>query len=148
MPRLAAIVLVATVGLVPGCDDASQSPAFPEPDQIYSDVRGRVTALPGDGPVGMPLSIRHEAIPEFVGADGRVNVNSDGSVGMKAMEMPFPEMAPGVSLDGLSQGDPISFEFAVAWDGRSPRYWITSIEELPADTTLDLPTVEDAPADP
>ena len=105
---------------------------------MYRDVRGRVTSLPTGGALSQPLFIRHEAIPDFVGADGEVHVNADGALGMKAMEMPFPEMAPGVSFDGIDAGDPVAFDFAVAWDGRSPRYWITRVEELPADTELEI----------
>jgi hypothetical protein len=137
VPALASAVSIA---LLSACGESGSEPvAFPEPDQIYSDVRGRVTALPSDGPAAMPLSIKHEAIPEFIGSDGVVYVNRDGTPGMKAMDMPFPEMAETVSLDELAVGEPVAFEFAVAWDGTSPRYWVTSIEPLPMDTELELP---------
>ena len=136
-PAMASVVSAA---LLSACgESATETVAFPEPDQVYSDVRGRVTALPGGGPASMPLSIKHEAIPEFIGSDGLVYVNRDGTPGMKAMDMPFPEMADGVSLESLAVGEPVAFEFAVAWDGTSPRYWVTSIEPLPAETELELP---------
>jgi len=140
----AATTLAATLCLCAGCGESPPAAAFPEPDQVYSDVRGRVTVLPGEGPIADPLHIKHEAIPEFVGWDGQVHVNRDGSTGMNAMEMPFPEIAPGVSFEGIEPGDPVAFEFAVAWDGRAPRYWLTAVSELPADVELELPS--EAPA--
>ncbi|MEM7756289.1 MAG: copper-binding protein [Planctomycetota bacterium] len=142
-PILAIVGSAACIGaavVLSACGESgTQAAPFPEPEQVYSDVRGRVTFLPDGRPTSMPLSIKHEAIPEFVGSDGSVYVNRDGTPGMKAMEMPFPEMAPGVTLDDLEVGEPVLFEFAVAWENASPRYWVTAIEALPMDTELDLP---------
>jgi len=138
--------LVASVLVAGGCSEAPSDAALPEPDQVYSDVRARVDAVPTSGPLGEPLLLRHEAIPDFVGANGEVYQNRDGTPGMKAMSMPFPEVAPQVSLDGLTPGQPVTFSFAVAWEAGSPRYWVTQISPLPEGTSLDLPS--DEPIEP
>ena len=120
IPRLAALllvpVLVTTLACGPG--ESGDAEATSPGDGDYT-VRGEITQLPeGDG----PLTVRHEAIPDFVSIDGEV-------VGMDAMTMPFP-LADGVSLDGIDAGDPVEFDLEVRWEG-SPPYRITRIEELP-----------------
>ncbi len=160
-PSLAA-ALCCAVGLVTlaaplaltGCGPAEEPRApLPEAQQVYSGVRGQVTSLATEGPAAQPLMIHHEHIPDFVGATGEVHQNADGTLGMKAMTMPFPEIAPGVSLEGIEAGDKVAFELSVAWEGTRPTYWISAIEELPADTALDfgapmaMPEAPDAPGE-
>lgn len=91
------------------------------------EVRGEVTRLPSAGVDA--LSVRHEAMPGFVGIDGEV-------VGMESMTMPFP-VGEGVELDGVEVGDKVGFTLEVEWEG-DPPYRITRVEELGADTVLDL----------
>ena len=73
--------------------------------------------------------MRHEAMPGFVGIDGEV-------VGMESMTMPFP-VGEGVELDGVEVGDKVGFTLEVEWEG-DPPYRITRVEELGAETVLDL----------
>ena len=139
----AATVLAAglLMGLPSGCGNSngngSESEAAEAVVHNYT-VRGRVAQLPE--PEAMPprdLQISHEAIEDFRGADGEVMENN-GRRGMAAMTMPFPNVADEVSFEGIEVGDPIEFEFEVAWSGRAPNYTVTSVRELPADVELDL----------
>lgn len=133
---LSMLTLAAPLALT-GCGPAEEPRApLPEAQQVYSGVRGQVTSLATEGPGAQPLMIHHEHIPDFVGATGEVHQNADGTPGMKAMTMPFPELAPGVSLEGIDAGDKVAFELSVAWEGTRPTYWISAIEELPADAEL------------
>lgn len=91
------------------------------------EVQGEVTRLPSPG--AEALYVRHEAIPGFVDMDGDV-------VGMESMAMPFP-LAEGVALDGVEVGDKVEFTLEVEWEG-DPPYRITRVEELGAETLLDL----------
>lgn len=115
--------------LLTGCGGEQADPfEGRDPDQSYS-TRGEVTRLPdarGD------LRIHHEAIPEFVNIDGE-------TVGMGAMEMEFPHLAPEVSLGGRQVGDIVSFDFDVYWDDLGPEWRITRLERLDdPDPPLDL----------
>jgi Cu/Ag efflux protein CusF len=127
----AAAALTATLAAV-GCSgggaaggdgDAASSAA------ARYEVRGQVSSVPDPGDPLSNLVIRHEAIDGFVGMDGEV-------VGMDSMSMPFP-VAEDVDLAGLEAGDKVSFTFVVDWDG-DPAYQVTRIEELPADTAIEL----------
>jgi hypothetical protein len=55
---------------------------------------------------------------------------------MDSMTMPFP-LAEGVELDGVEPGDKVGFTLEVEWEG-DPPYRITTLEELGAETVLDL----------
>lgn len=94
--------------------------------QTY-EVRGQVTRLPEPGREA--LSIRHEAIPDFVDMDGKV-------VSMDSMAMPFP-LASGLDLADIESGDKVRFTLEVEWEDDDLPYRITEIEKLPADTALD-----------
>lgn len=119
----AALAFVLASGAV-AC--RSEAPPAPSATDVRRyTVRGEVVALPEAG--GRELSLRHEAIHEFVDRSGAV-------VGMNAMVMPFP-VEPGVSLDGLAAGDKVRFRFAVDWSRN--RFAIESLEKLPAETTLE-----------
>ncbi|MEM8495059.1 MAG: copper-binding protein, partial [Planctomycetota bacterium] len=87
------------------------------------DVRGFVDALPDPSQSASEFRIDHEEIPDFVNVEGEVS-------GMKAMVMPFP-LAPGVSIDKLSVGDPVAFTFAVNWEAEASYPWeLTAITKL------------------
>lgn len=78
--------------------------------------------------------IAHDAIPDFVGPNGQ-------TVGMRAMTMPFPAIAPDVSLDGLERGTDVTFTFRVDY-AADPKYVVTNITPLP--TPTDRPDATDA----
>lgn len=125
-------LIVAGVGLLavmPGCSEAEPAPNGPRgrgPVAATYTTRGKIEALPS---ASGDLSILHEPIPEFKDKDGTV-------VGMGTMSMPFP-LAAGVSLDGLSVGDAVEFDFSVWWRPRVA-YEVTRIVKLPPDTTLNF----------
>lgn len=127
---LACLVLLST--LLAAC--SKPTPPAPTYEQLYT-VRGVIHSLKVAPDPNSQLQIRHEAIPEFVNGAGETS-------GMHSMTMPFPTLAPGVSTDTLAVGDKIRFTFGVTWTAgatrRIPEWTITSIEKLPADTTLDF----------
>lgn len=108
-------------------------------------VRGIIASLPEPGKPASELQIQHEAINDFVDASGVV-------AGMNAMTMPFPNLAPGVTLDGLVVGDKIAFAFTNTWSGppnaRKPGWVVDSIAKLPADTELVFGKKSTPPASP
>ena len=124
--RTAAALLLA-LGFV-ACDE---TPAPPPPADATYQVRGRIEYL-GE----QRVAVHHEAIDEFVGADGE-------QVGMRSMTMDFV-LADGVDVTGLEDGDPVALTFEVRWSG-GDRLTATALEELPADTELEIADV--LPAD-
>jgi hypothetical protein len=124
MPARALASLVLVLAALACSRGGSGGSAAPPGTRRYT-VRGEVVTLPGAGPARQ-IAIRHEAIPDLVDRDGKV-------VGMGAMVMPF-ELAPGVSLDGIAEGDPVEFVLAVDWAAPSLR--IEKLTELPAGTRL------------
>jgi hypothetical protein len=102
------------------------------PAEATYTLRGRISALPN--PPKSALVIHHEELPDFADADGN-------KIGMDEMEMQFPFLAAGVSLEGLAPGDPVEAVMEMRYKGQ-PRFLITSIKELPADTTLNLGTIQ------
>lgn len=130
-PLVAALVVAAGLAVaVDGC-----SPPRRRGDVHRYTVRGEVAALPRPGQPGSELLVRHEAIPDFVDAEGE-------SVVMESMTMPFP-LADGVSLAGIERGDKVEMSFEVSWHG-APPLQVTSIHKLPPDTELHY----DAPSSP
>lgn len=126
--RLLAAVLASTTVLA----SCGSEPAAVTDEAVATrnySVRGTVEQLPDPEQAGVPLLIRHEAIPDFVNVYGQ-------QTGMDAMIMPFA-VSGDVSLDALSVGDPVAFELAVDWES-SPAMAITAIEKLPPDTELEL----------
>lgn len=126
----AALAAWATASL--GCQPASSGPGATSsptaadttsPTARSYTVRGVVLRAATDG---REWQIHHEALPEFVGIDGKVEP-------MDAMVMPFPIDAQ-VAGD-LRVGDKIRFTFQVDWQG-SPPLLVTRWERLPADTRL------------
>ena len=114
-----------------GCSSKADAPAATVPagpaDGTYQ-TRGRVQRMSGSG-ASRELSIHHEDIPDFKSREGE-------TVGMPSMSMPFA-VKPGVSLDGIAAGDPVSFSFEVRY-GASPMLLVTALTELPPATTLRL----------
>ena len=115
------IAACAALALALSCREAPAPGGAPSPARRYS-VRGEVVAVDA-----AQLSIRHEAIPDFVDRSGT-------AVGMGAMVMPFP-VAKGVSLAGLAPGDKIRFRFVMDWERN--RMEIDEVEELPRETRLE-----------
>ncbi|HHN78450.1 MAG TPA: copper-binding protein [Phycisphaerales bacterium] len=139
--------VIASLSLA-GCSKESGSGAddltsiYDEGAQTYH-VRGEIVQLPSEGPPPTDLRIHHERIPNFIGKDGTVFVNSDGVTGMKAMTMAFPELGDGVSLDGLHPGDKIAFVLKVKWletpsGVKAPHWLVSAVEPLPDDTQLNF----------
>jgi len=89
-------------------------------------VRGEVVRLPEPGRSGSEMSIRHEAVPDFVDRAGHV-------VGMGSMVMPF-RLDPPVLAGGIAVGDKVEMRFAVDWSRNA--FWIERLDKLPADTPL------------
>ena len=89
-------------------------------------TRGKVAAI---DPAGK-LDIHHERIADYKTRDGAAK-------GMDSMVMTFTPVA-GTKVDpGIAAGDPVSFTFEVHWD-EAPYLRLTAIEELPADSALEL----------
>ncbi len=140
-PRLLATLALASLLLLPlaacggdgaetaapeGTETAGETPAAYDV-QTY-EVRGQITGLPDDADPQANLTIRHEAIDDFVSMNGEV-------VGMSSMSMPFP-VADDVDLAEREVGDKVRFTLSVDWDG-DPAYQVTSMEALPEDTELE-----------
>ena len=92
-------------------------------------VRALVVDVPTKDRPRSDLTLRHEAIPDFVRADG--------TLGMASMQMGFfPENTP--DLSGVKVGDKIEFTWTVWWDGQYPHSTIDGLRVLDAQTTLDF----------
>lgn len=118
--RLAA---VAAAALLAACGGGAGG-------EVHSyESRGVVLGVPDPADPLSNLEIRHEAIDGFRSIDGEV-------VGMNSMRMAFP-LAEGVDLAGIEPGDKVAFTLEVEWEGEPP-YRVARIEELPADTEIEL----------
>jgi hypothetical protein len=95
-------------------------------EHVYT-VRAQVTQVPDGSPGGQFLA-RHEAIPDYVAANG--------SVGMHAMVMPFTIVDPAV-LEGIVVGDVVEITFGETHRPRVSQ-GVIAITKLPADTALDF----------
>ncbi|MGP1345477.1 MAG: hypothetical protein ACTS3F_02250 [Phycisphaerales bacterium] len=138
-------VAALVVGVVAGCSDKSgdasgSGEVVASGDRVVEyTVRGVLTRLPSAAEPDM-LYARHEAIPEYR--------KIDGSYGMDVMTMPFPLPEGGLSLEGLSVGDPVRLVFAVTYGAEFDSlrgYVLESIERLPAETVLDFTHLEALP---
>jgi len=128
-----------------GAQDATHQPATAAP-QVYEGILGVIASLPETGNPASNLSIHHEHIPSFVSPKtGEVNVNADGSLGMKPMTMPFPP-ADGLDLSGLAVGDKIRFSLSV-WTEPSLSFAVTKIEKLDPATEISF-DLKPAPESP
>src|SRR3954471_9353494 len=110
-------IVIALLLLLTACGRKPASATAP--DQTYT-LRAQVTGLPIPPKAG--LRLHHEAIPNFVGADGRVE-------GMDEMEMEFPYLGPQVHLEGIALDDLVQAQLEIRWKGE-PRYLLTSIHKL------------------
>lgn len=132
MPLALTALMVLTSASLLACSGEPR----PAPDASGDSVQryvveGILTQLPSAP--GRELMIRHEAIPEFVGASG-------DTVGMNAMTMGFPVSDESL-LKGFSAGDSILFTFEVRWGGERPLR-LTAIEELPPGSVLEFGKVQ------
>jgi Copper binding periplasmic protein CusF len=100
-------------------------------------TRGIIENLPAKRGVARDLAIHHEPLVAFYSKDGT-------NVGMKAMVMDFPSIAPDVSLEGLAVGDVVVFDFVVDWKSRDV-WTVTRLAKLPKDTPLNFQVPAPAP---
>ena len=122
---LSSILVAAAAGLAAcGSEPVEQWP----PVKVYA-VRGEVESFPPPDRPRHWISIRHEAIPDFIGILGDPEP-------MKAMTMRFA-VAEAVDVDALDVGDKIAFELEVDWSA-DDRARLISFEALPAETELDF----------
>lgn len=122
--RLAAVALALVLGtLLPGCRCAKA--AVRTPPRSYT-VRAEILRMPGVDRRHPEMTVRHEAIDDFVDEFGF-------AVGMDAMEMSFP-VEPPLSVQGLAVGDKISFRFTV--DFEKSDLQVDQIQKLPPGAEL------------
>ncbi|MCA9281819.1 MAG: copper-binding protein [Phycisphaeraceae bacterium] len=126
----AALVLCIVVA---GCKPSSGSSATADDAVIVNyTVRGQVVEVPVEGDIKSEFRVRHEAIPEYRQAGGKL--------GMNTMTMPF-RLGEGMSLAGVEVGDKVALTFAVEYDpgfAKLRTYYAVKVEELPTDTSLDF----------
>jgi Cu/Ag efflux protein CusF len=125
---LISALLLGALAALPACRGGEGGGKPPAASARRYTVRGEIVTLPAPGAGPRQIAVRHEAIPDFADRDGKV-------VGMGAMVMPF-ELAPGVSAEGLREGDPVELVLAVDWAGPSLR--VERLARLPAGTPLNL----------
>lgn len=116
--------------------EAAPAPVVDAAAHTYTS-RGVITALPSPDGIRGDFRIQHEHIPDFRGKDGSIHMNPDGVPGMKAMDMPFPSLGPGVTLEGLEVGHKVEFDLLVAYHPRLT-YSLTRLVRLPDETELDF----------
>jgi hypothetical protein len=126
--------VIALLAFTQACAPAEPTP----PPEVY-EIRGIVRQLPSARAPGSTLQIRHEAIPDFVKADGEV-------VGMQSMTMPFA-VADETLLDGIHVGDKVAATIEVRWQGGDPLR-ITALEKLPPETVLGFERPAEEKAEP
>lgn len=115
-----------------GCDRSPESTDETPPPRSYK-LRGTVRQVSDPGTAHPQVWIHHEAVPDFVGIDGKVEP-------MKAMTMPFTA-SDTLDLSSLTPGTKIAFELTVDWSADEPGL-ITAIDTLPEDTVLDFDSDE------
>ena len=123
-PRAALLFSLLLAASAAACRGDSGRPA-PASDARRYTVRAEVVGISmrSSGP---QLSLRHEAIPDFADASGKV-------VGMTSMVMPF-DVAPGVRVDDLRPGDKVEARLAVGWS--PPAMRVEQLRRLPTDADL------------
>jgi Cu/Ag efflux protein CusF len=104
-----------------GSPESEESAAGPT---TYT-ARGQVVTLPADN--NGELRLAHEAIDDFVAADGEV-------VGMDAMTMSFA-LSANAAPDDLAQGDIVEFDLSVDWSA-TQLATVTRVHKLPPTTEL------------
>ena len=126
---LAGLVVAGALLVACGSDESPAGDGSDAAGARTYQVRGVLKSLPDPETGAGRLLIRHEAIPDLIGASGEVE-------GMTAMTMPFPA-ADEVDLAGFEVGDIVRFELRVDWEAARP-VAVTAMERLPADTELTL----------
>ncbi len=122
--RLAAAAVALVLGAAfPACRCAKS--AVRAPPKSYT-ARAQILRMPGTDRRHPEMTVRHEAIDDFVDEFGF-------PVGMDAMEMSFP-VDPPLSVQGLAVGDKVSFHFTVDWEKSDVQ--VDSIQKLPPETEL------------
>jgi Cu/Ag efflux protein CusF len=123
-PLRALTMLGAVTLIIAACE--GRSPPAPadaaDATRTYA-ARGVVLQVAGDA-----LTIRHEAIDDFAGPDGRI-------VGMDPMAMRF-HLAPRSAPATFKEGDKLAFRLEVRPD--EPRFVITEAHRLPPDTVFEF----------
>ncbi len=115
----------------PGSPFRAELDARGEPSETYA-VRGIIRTMPTPERPLEGFSLTHEAIPDFVNAEGEM-------VGMSAMTMPFPR-AEGLDLADLSVGDKVEAWFAVWRNGGAMEYRTFKLIKLSPRMPLELPS--------
>lgn len=130
---------VAGPCVLAACKKTESKPAPVERPNIRKDrytVRGQVAMLPAAENPSSEFQVRHEAIPHFVGQDGKL--------GMDTMTMPFP-LAEGMVLPALKVGDPVELTFEVDFDTSLNQFVemrAVAVSPLPAGTELDFSSLK------
>jgi hypothetical protein len=144
----AVFFMAASPLLISACDNSAKNASTagvsdaPADTYVEYTVRGRVTQLPG-GPEhpAREFIVRHEAIPEF----RNTMTPGDDRMGMMSMAMAFP-LGEGVSIEGISVGDPVEMMFKTAYDGETGRLKGYTVERLtPLDPGTALEIAESKP---
>lgn len=127
MPRPLACLLAIAPTLLVGCGESGSEAtrSYPEPKSYTTE--GTVKVMPAPDSPASELMIAHEEIPDFVDQAGE-------ATSMRAMTMPFPNIAEDVSLDGLEVGDRVSLTFYVDYSA-DPTYIVTELVEIPIEST-------------
>ena len=123
-----------------GCDRSKPAQAsLPAraADATYT-VRARIESLPEAGRPLSELAVMHEPVDTFF------DPRAGKIVGMNSMTMPFPNLAPGVSLRGLAVGDAVEMTFSVWYKADVvdaskkviDTFAVQKISKLPAGTEL------------
>ena len=127
----AGLVVAATALTIPLAGCGGEQASTTAPTASYT-TQGRVVMVKTPDSPASSLKIFHEAIPNFVDAQGDV-------VGMPSHPMDFPRVADTIDADALAVGQPVRFTFEVAYDP-APSWIITELEMLPAETTFAFET--------
>lgn len=116
-PRHLVLALLLTVSWLPACGDHAASRHTSANAREYT-VHGTVVQVM-DPRVGHEVMIAHDAIPNFIDAEGEKTL-------MPPMTMPFTA-AEDVNLSGLTKGTPVEFTLTVDWNA-SPPIEITKLQ--------------------
>ena len=114
------ILVMILVGCAPEVESGATRTTY--------SVRGVVMQI---SPEENMVVIHHEAIRDFIGADGRIE-------SMPAHQMEFP-LAAGVSLEGVKLSQKVQIMFEVWW-APDPGYELTELRPLDPETPLELGT--------
>ena len=109
-------VLLLAASLLPACGGGTASRQKSANAREYT-VHGTIVQVM-DPRVGHEVMIAHDAIPNFIDAEGETTL-------MPPMTMPFT-VAEDVNLSGLTKGTPVEFTLTVDWEA-SPPIQITAL---------------------